>query len=139
MVSREHLKAQLVRHEGYRSHPYRCTAGKLTIGVGRNLDDRGLSPEEIEYLLENDIREAEGYAKAYPWYETLDPVRQNVVVNLCFNLGPTRFGKFKQLHAALAVGDWARAKASLENSLWHKQVGRRAPELELQLLSGVLA
>ena len=52
-------KAQLVRHEGLRLKPYRCTAGKLTIGVGRNLEDKGISQQEAYELLENDIRECE--------------------------------------------------------------------------------
>ncbi len=50
------IKAQLIRHKGLKLKPYRCTAGKLTIGVGRNLDDCGISQTEAYVLLENDIQ-----------------------------------------------------------------------------------
>jgi lysozyme len=58
------IKAQLVRYEGLRLKPYRCTAGKLTIGIGRNLDDCGISQTEAYVLLENDIpRSGRGQAQ----------------------------------------------------------------------------
>ena len=51
----ETLEEQLIRHEGYRQFPYLCSAGKSTVAIGRNLDDRGISEEEAKYLLHNDI------------------------------------------------------------------------------------
>jgi lysozyme len=82
-------KAQLVRHEGLRLKPYRCTAGKLTIGVGRNLEDKGISQQEAYELLENDIRECEVQllTEIPDIYLSLDINRKVVLINMCFNLG----------------------------------------------------
>lgn len=102
------LVAELVRDEGERLRVYRCTAGKRTIGVGRNLDDVGISAEETRALgitvagvvangitrpqsralLANDIDRAErDLDRALPWWRGLDAVRQRVLLNMCFNLG----------------------------------------------------
>ena len=54
----EKLMYRLIEEEGMKLKPYRCPAGKLTIGVGRNLEDKGLSNEEALFLLQNDIIEA---------------------------------------------------------------------------------
>ena len=82
------IKAQLVRHEGLRLKPYRCTAGKLTIGYGRNLDDRGISRKEAYAMLDRDIRDCEQWLidKIPDIYNNLDEVRQSVLLNMCFNL-----------------------------------------------------
>ena len=64
----EKLKEQLIRHEGLRLKPYRCTANKLTIGVGRNLDDVGISEDEALILLENDIIKVQRQAENFPWF-----------------------------------------------------------------------
>ena len=83
------IKAQLVRHEGLRLKPYCCTAGKLTIGVGRNLDDRGISQKEAYAMLERDILDFEQQLldEIPDVYNSLDEVRKSVLLNLCFNLG----------------------------------------------------
>ena len=49
------LYNQIVINEGKRYKTYRCTKGKLTIGIGRNLDGNPLKKDEIEYLWHNDI------------------------------------------------------------------------------------
>ena len=56
METVKRLKDMLIRHEGLKLKPYLCTAGKLTIGVGRNIQDRGITYQEAMMLLENDIR-----------------------------------------------------------------------------------
>jgi lysozyme len=83
------IKSQLVRHEGLRLKPYRCTAGKLTIGVGRNLNDCGISQKEAYTLLENDIQsyEQQQLDEIPVIYNALNEVRQSVLLNMCFNLG----------------------------------------------------
>jgi lysozyme len=82
------IKAQLVRHEGLRLKPYRCTAGKLTIGIGRNLEDRGISQKEAYAMLERDILDFEQQLlnEIPDVYNGLDEVRQSVLLNMCFNL-----------------------------------------------------
>ena len=105
------IKAQLVRHEGLKLKPYRCTAGKLTIGIGRNLDDRGISREEAYAMLERDIRDCEQWLidKIPEIYNNLDEVRQAVLLNMCFNLGIKGLLVFKNTLSFIAAGDWERA------------------------------
>jgi lysozyme len=130
------LQRDLRHDEGEKAKPYRDTVGKITIGVGRNLTDVGLSPDEIALLLENDIARAFALASSFPWFAGLDDVRKRVVVNLCFNLG----GKFRGFHhttAAMACGDYAAAARHLQNSKWYRQVGQRGPRLVGMLRDGV--
>lgn len=131
-------------HEGVRETPYLCSAGKWTIGVGRNLEDRGLTLEEmlfifkrqpldresIEHLFTNDLRVArDELLKNFPVFEHLSENRQGALVNMCLNLGWPRLSKFKKMFAALEAGEWGRAAAEALDSLWARQVGNRAVEL----------
>jgi lysozyme len=132
------IKAQLVRHEGLRLKPYRCTAGKLTIGIGRNLDDRGISQKEAYVLLENDIQNCEKQLldEIPEIYNALDEVRKSVLLNMCFNLGIKGLLEFKNTLAFIAAGDWERAANGMLASKWAKQVGRRAIELSEMMRKG---
>jgi|HubBroStandDraft_2_1064218.scaffolds.fasta_scaffold50385_4 lysozyme len=110
--------------------------GNPTIGVGRNLLV-GISEDESTYLLGNDIATAAaGLDQHYPWWENLDPVRQRVMVNMCFNLGITRLGTFVHFLAAMETGDWQTAAAEMQTSLWFGQVGERATRLQYMVLNG---
>ena len=104
------IKAQLVRHEGLRLKPYRCTAGKLTIGIGRNLDDRGISQKEAYAMLERDILDFEKQLleEIPDVYNGLDEVRQSVLLNMCFNLGIKGLLGFKNTLDFIGAGDWER-------------------------------
>ena len=65
-------------------------------GSGRNLDDVGISEEEAEHLLANDVAKVKSkLAKALPWIATLDEVRQAALYNMAFNLGVQGLLKFK--------------------------------------------
>jgi lysozyme len=132
------IKAQLVRHEGLRLKPYRCTAGKLTIGIGRNLDDCGISQTEAYVLLENDIRNCEKQLldEIPEIYINLDEVRKSVLLNMCFNLGISGLLGFKNTLAFVKAGDWERAANGMLASKWAKQVGRRAIELSEMMRKG---
>src|SRR3990167_270296 len=88
---RRGLSDQLIRHEGLRLKLYSDSLGVPTIGVGRNLRDKGISHAEAMLLLENDLDEVLVDLQTFPWWAALDPVRQRVLVDLRFNLGPTRF------------------------------------------------
>ncbi len=81
----ERIKEQLVRHEGLRLKPYRCTAGKQIIGIGRNLDDRGISQKEAYAMLERDIADCEQWLidEIPEVYNKLDEVRKSVLLNTC--------------------------------------------------------
>lgn len=131
------LKEMLVRHEGLRLKPYHDTVGKLTIGVGRNLDDFGLTNEEVLVLLHNDIlRTMQEVRRAFPWYLRLNAVRQNVVLNMVFNLGLSRFLGFKKTIEALEGKNWDTAAKEMLDSKWAMQVGRRAQELSKMMKTG---
>jgi lysozyme len=137
MTTRETLVAQLVEHEGLRLKPYRCPAGKLTIGVGRNLDDVGITEAEARTLLHHDLARAEAALLAlYPWVITVDPVRYCVLVNMLLNVGATAFTRFVLMMAAVKRGDFETAAAEMTASRWAQQVGRRATELAAQMRTG---
>ena len=132
------IKAQLVIHEGLRLKPYRCTAGKLTIGIGRNLDDRGISQKEAYAMLERDILDFEQQLldEIPDVYTGLDEVRQSVLLNMCFNLGLKGLLEFKNTLAFVAAEDWERAANGMLASKWAKQVGMRAIELSELMRKG---
>ena len=132
------IKAQLVRHEGLRLKPYRCTAGKLTIGIGRNLDDRGISQKEAYAMLERDIQDCEQWLidEIPEVYNKVDEVRQSVLLNMCFNLGIKGLLEFKNTLSFIGAGDWERAANNMLASKWAKQVGMRAIELSEMMRKG---
>ena len=91
------LIEMLKRHEGVRSKVYMCSAGYETIGVGRNIAESGLglSEDEIEYLLNNDIKRVrEELEDNYFWFAALNEVRQDAMIDISFNLGLTRLRGF---------------------------------------------
>ncbi len=134
----DRIKEQLVRHEGLRLKPYRCSAGKLTIGIGRNLDDCGITQSEAYVMLINDIMNCEKQlqAKIPDIYNGLDEVRKSVLLNMCFNLGISGLLGFKNTLEFIKVGDWERAANNMLVSRWAKQVGRRAIELSELMRKG---
>lgn len=119
--------AELLRlHEGYRRHPYKCSAGKATIGIGRNLDDVGIDEDEASYLLGRDIERAYAALRMEPYWLDLGPVRQAVLIDMVVNLGWTRFQGFRMMRNALGQGDFAEVCRQMVNSHWYSQVGDRA-------------
>ena len=126
----ERLKKTLIRHEGLKTKVYRCPKGKLTIGVGRNLEDKGISKAEAIFLLENDIAEIETeLRKRIDFFDKLSDVRQEVLINMAFNLGINGLFKLKKMFKALKNSDYKKAAQEMLNSKWANQVGRRAKEL----------
>ena len=127
MTDKERLTADLIRDEDLRLKPYRDTAGKLTIGIGQNLDDVGITEAEARFLLANDIAKAIEDAKAVcPSFETLPEPAQRALANMAFNLGRTRLSKFKNMLAALEAKDFETAAREALDSKWAEQVGERA-------------
>ncbi|MCK7542966.1 glycoside hydrolase family protein [Marinobacter bryozoorum] len=135
-MDRELLISQLERHEGLRLHPYRDTVGKLTIGFGRNLDDVGISRNEAEILLGNDIATVERQLESVDEYQALDPVRQAVICNMAFNLGFRGLMGFRRMWAAISRQDWPEAALEMTKSKWARQVGVRAVELSEIMRTG---
>jgi len=137
MIDRDAMVRQLRLHEGERLKPYRCTAGKLTIGIGRNLEDRGITREESAYLLANDIAaEERELLRALPWVATLDEVRQRVLLDMAFNMGIVGLLGFKRTLATIQAGDYQAAATMMLDSRWAKQVGQRAERLSRMMATG---
>ncbi|BDU38740.1 glycoside hydrolase family protein [Vibrio nigripulchritudo] len=129
-------KRLLKKHEGLRLKPYRCSAGKLTIGYGRNLADNGITEQEAEALLDNDINTAIEQAKTLPFFDELNEPRQAVIVDMVFNLGFPRFLMFKKTLMAIEAGQWNVASVEMLNSRWARQVGKRANTLSEMMRTG---
>jgi lysozyme len=129
----------LLVDEGLKLKPYRDTVGKLTIGVGRNLDDVGISEDEAFYMLENDIQRAiqdatEVFGTSV-WL-SLDEVRQAVIIDMLFNLGKPRFLTFRKFIQAVKEKGFEGAAEEMLNSRWARQVGRRAERLAYMMRTG---
>lgn len=136
-MNREELKMQLEIDEGIRLKPYRCTAGKLTIGVGRNLDDNGITKGEAMFMLDNDIAKIERELDVtFPWWKQMSEKRQQVLCNMCFNLGLTRLKGFKRMLASMKAGKYNEAAEEMLASAWAKQVGVRALRLASKMRIG---
>lgn len=157
-INRARLIQQLKIDEGVVPRVYKCPAGYDTVGVGRNLESIGLSQQEIKYLgmqtfeeiydkelsdadmeflLSNDIdRVVDEIRNSFDWFERLDGVRKEIVVNMVFNLGLTRFRGFKNMIAALKAGDYMQASREMMDSRWYRQVGDRAVRLTLAMQEG---
>ncbi|KAF0146691.1 MAG: lysozyme [Rhodospirillaceae bacterium] len=124
------LKQELIRDEGLRLKPYRCPAGKLTIGVGRNLDDRGISEAEAMVLLDNDIAiVVDELGHALPWWQALPEGPDRALANMTVNMGAPRLLGFRQMLGALKQGDYVTAAKEAQNSQWARQVGDRAKHI----------
>jgi len=136
-MNKELLIQQIQKHEGLRLKPYKCSSGKLTIGYGRNLEDVGIDNPEACMLLANDIHKCiKQVEDNILCFAKLNDIRQNVLVNMCFNLSINGLLKFKKFLRALELEDYETASVEMLDSLWSKQVGKRASELSDQIRLG---
>jgi len=131
-VNYDELFKSLIEDEGMKLKPYKCPAGKWTIGVGRNLEDNGITEGEARYMLHNDIQRS--FAEVYNFFgekkmEHINESRINALTNMNFNLGLTRFRKFKKMIFAIELQDWMIAANEMLDSKWAVQVGKRALRL----------
>ena len=121
---------QIKFDEGLSIKLYQCSVGKMTIGYGRNIEDNGISEEEADYLLMNDIKRVQKELRAnFEWFGLLSTARQGALINMCFNLGITRLLGFKKMIAALEMGDYQEAANQMLDSKWARQVGGRSGRL----------
>jgi len=129
---------QLRRDEGLRLKPYTDSVGKLTIGYGRNLEDRGIRQNEAEVLLENDVAEvSHQLVNALPWTTQLDEARFGVLINMAFNMGFAELLMFRKTLALVQAGEYAQAAKEMLDSKWAQQVGGRAIRLSKQMETGL--
>jgi lysozyme len=134
------LEKQLDDHEGRKKKVYRCSAGYLTIGVGRNLEDRGLSDDEITYLLKNDVKtEVDALTRNLTFFSSLNEARQDAFINLSFNMGIKRLLGFKKTIALAAQGKWSECADELLDSKWARSdvAPWRSLEISEQIRTGI--
>ena len=134
---REKLIDLIIYHEGLELKPYRCTAGHLTIGIGRNLDDRGITEDEARFLCQNDVDIVEQeLTRKFPFIVGFGDVRTRVLLDMAFNLGVPRLSAFSNMWGALEEGDYKQAAVEMLDSRWARQVGRRATNLSQMMETG---
>jgi lysozyme len=137
------LDAQLISDEGLKLRLYRDIMGKESIGVGRNLTDVGISQSEAMFLLNNDIARAELLLDANAaWWRSLDPVRQAVLLNMCFNMGwgdgTKGLSGFRNMLAQTEAHNFDAAARAMQSSSWAIQVPSRALRLSRAMVAGSL-
>lgn len=129
-MNRDRLIEDLKRDEGMRTNLYRDTVGKQTIGVGRNIDDRGISIAEAEFMLANDIDNVEAELNfKIPWWVNMPADAKRALANMCFNIGWPRLEGFQKMLAALKDGNYPKAADEALDSRWAGQVGARAERI----------
>ncbi len=135
-MSIEKTMRQIKKHEGYRRKPYYCTANKLTIGYGRNLDDVGLSESEAEQLLINDLTLFDHNIKKHINICYCNSARLAVLNNMAYNLGLAGLLAFKQMLSHLESGRFEQAAHEMLDSRWARQLPKRSKELATQMSTG---
>jgi len=124
------LQELIIRHEGMELHLYTDTVGKVSIGVGRNLTDNGISKEEALFLLNNDLYAALETARGLvPMFDLLTRPRQLALASMAFNLGYARLSGFEKMLAAVRAGNYEQAAAQILDSKAAKQLPTRYQEL----------
>lgn len=136
-AERDALRQDLVRDEGLVLTVYTCPAGYPTIGVGRNLQGRGISKAEAFYLLDNDINVCLGDLASFEWWGALNSVRQRALLNMRFQLGSKGFRGFTKMLAALDQRDYVAAAAAARDSKWARADSpQRAARVTAQIETG---
>lgn len=136
-MNRDALANQLIIDEGAKLKPYKDTVGKLTIGIGRNLDDVGISKAEALMMLDADIdKVCDQLDAVLPWWKSMTDRRQEVLANMAFNLGINKLLGFVNTLRMMHAGDYKGAADGMLNSTWAKQVGARAERLAQMMREG---
>lgn len=123
----QQIRTQLINHEGLRLKPYRCSAGKLTIGIGRNIDDVGISEAEAMLMLGNDIDACvDDLRGMFQGFDLFPENIQHVLIDMRFQLGPKRLRRFRMMIRAVENQDWAAMIREMKDSTWYGQTRNRA-------------
>ena len=123
------LVDELKRDEGFRELVYQCSAGKLTVGYGHNVEDNPIPESIAEALLGSDIAGALAECERFDWFHELSDTRKRVIVNMVFNIGVNGVSKFKKMIEAIESHHYLQASAEMMDSQWYRQVGARAKRL----------
>jgi lysozyme len=129
------LKESIRRHEGWRDKAYQDSEGIWTVGYGRNLQELEIDKQLGETWLEDDLKTARLAAERIPEYSLLTDERKDVLVEMVYNMGPSRVAGFRMMLAAIRDGDWEEAAIQMLDSKWARQVGVRARRLAKQMES----
>ncbi len=132
----ESLKDWIKSCEGYESHPYLDTVGKVTIGYGRNIGDNGISLEEAQIMFNNDFARCQAELAPFDWYFDQPQNVQDALMNMCFNLGIHRLLGFSKMITALLSKDYTTAAIEALDSKWAQQVGQRAKDVAVMIRQG---
>lgn len=130
------LRRSLIKHEDLRKFPYVDSVGKITIGIGYNLTDRGIDDDWINKQYLQDVNYFYSQLCQFPWFSRLNEDRQIVLIDMSF-MGWKNFLEFHDLLSALEFHDYKRAAFCMLNSEWANQVKNRAAQLAQGMLSGV--
>jgi lysozyme len=124
------IKSQLEKHEGFRRFIYNDSVGIPTIGIGRNLKEKGISRAEALYLLDNDIKDVETQLQnRLYWWDNIHEDAKAVLINMAFNMGLNGLLTFNKTLEHLKNENYKAAAAEMIQSKWANQVGSRATEL----------
>lgn len=130
MKTIKELKERLIQEEGLRLKPYRCSEGKLTIGVGRNIEERGITEDEALYMLGNDVAiVCDELGAAIPWIFEIESTARMILVDMAFNMGVPRLLGFTNTLKYVRDGKYKKASVEMLDSRWAAQVGKRAKDL----------
>ena len=136
MSFEKELLDQIKEHEGLRLFPYKCPAGKLTIGYGHNLQDNGLSKSACEYILYDDIDEAKRNLRTIfgnEFFENLKDSKKIALIDMMFNLGMVKFLTFKRFIFAVETQNWENASYEIIHSRAYEQNKKRYKKLSEQI------
>lgn len=133
------LREMIKKHEGLVLHGYKDHLGFLTIGYGRLIDKErggGITKEEADYLLSNDIAKVKRELARFDWFDDLDSVRQDVLVAMAFQLGVRGLLNFKKTIRHITLGEYADAAHEMLDSTWARQTPKRAMEMSTMMRTG---
>ena len=139
-------------HEGFRSTPYKCPTGHLTIGIGHNTEAReftdaekkaigdwkkGITKNMAYMILRTDIDICLKDLKKLGFWYYLDSERQYALLDMCYQLGYNGLCKFRNMLEAIRVKNYDRAAKECLNSNYAKQTPKRAQRIAKLIKSGV--
>ena len=136
MIDLKLLSSELKRDEGFKDTVYNCSAGKLTIGYGWNVEDNPMPESIAEKMLEHHIAQSLAQCERWPWFFNLDGARQRVIINMVFNIGWNGLSGFRRMIQAIEDKNYSLAADEMMDSLWARQVGQRAVRLEEIMRNG---
>lgn len=131
------LKQILIKHHGIRTHPYEDDSGVLSIGVGRNLDSKGLSLSEVDQLLTNDIQTSEAeLSKSFDWFDRLNTPRRHALTTMHYTIGMKSLLKLRKTLSFMSQNLFLEASEEMLDTKWADQEGQIALDISTMIKTG---